>query len=132
MTQDQIHELGSRWAEAERRSDADALDALLTDTFVAVGPLGFVLDRQQYLASRRSGDLKTDAFSWEDGSVRHVGDAVVAVGVVTQQVEYQGQKRPEASGRFRTTQIAVQQAGVWRLAGIQFSGPIPDMPPRQG
>ncbi len=33
----------------------------------------------------------------------------------------------DASGRFRVTQIAVQQAGGWKCATLQFSGPIPDM-----
>src|SRR3712207_1616011 len=65
MTRDQIRELGQRWADAERRGDADALDALLSDDFVIVGPLGFVLDRQQYLEPRRSGVLRLEAHSWD-------------------------------------------------------------------
>ena len=129
MTHDQILDLGRRWADAERRADIAALDALLADDFVAVGPRGFVLNRQQYLEPRRSGDLKTDALSWQDVSVRDYGAAVVSVGIVTQQAAYQGQ---DASGRFRVTQVAVQKAGRWQLAGIQFSGPISDGPPRQG
>jgi hypothetical protein len=43
---------------AERSGDADELGRLLADDFILVGPLGFVLDRPQYLGSRRSGDLK--------------------------------------------------------------------------
>jgi ketosteroid isomerase-like protein len=132
MTRDQILDLGRRWADAERRADADALDALATEDFTAVGPLGFVLDRRQWLDRYRSGDLKMEAFSWDDVTMRDYGDAAVAMGIVTQQAVYQGQRRPEASGRFRVTQIAVQQDGAWRLAGIQYSGPMPDMPPRQG
>ena len=129
MSHEQILELGQRWADAERRADVAALDALLADDFVAVGPRGFVLDRRQYLEPRRSGALTTDALSWQDVSVRDHGAAAVAVGVVAQHAAYQGQ---DASGRFRVTQIAVQEAGRWLLAGLQFSGPIPDMPPKQG
>jgi uncharacterized protein (TIGR02246 family) len=127
MNRDQIPELARRWADAESRSDADALAALMTDDCTLVGPRGFVLDREQCLDRYRSGALKTEAFSWSDVNVREYGPTTVVVGVVTQQASYQGH---DASGRFRVTQIAVQQAGRWKCAGLQFSGPIPDMPPR--
>jgi ketosteroid isomerase-like protein len=132
MSDTQILELGRRWADAERRADAGALDTLVTDDFLAVGPLGFVLDRRQWLDRYRSGALRLDGFAWEDVGIRDYGGSAVAVGTVTQQATYQGEHRPEASGRFRVTQIAVEQDGRWRFAGIQFSGPMPDVPPRQG
>jgi ketosteroid isomerase-like protein len=130
--QQEVLELGQRWAEAEGRSDADALAPLLTDDFVAVGPLGFVLDRAQYLGGRRSGELKIEGFAWEPGPARVHGDAAVVVGVATQRAVYRGQPQPVASGRFRVSQVAVRQGGAWRLAGLQYSGPIPDAPPGQG
>jgi len=127
MNRDHIPDLIQRWADAENRSDADALDALMTDDCTLIGPAGFVLDRQQCLDRYRSGGLKTEAFSWSDLRVREYGATMVVVGVVTQRAAYQGQ---DASGRFRATQIAVQQAGQWKCAGLQFSGPIHEMPPR--
>jgi ketosteroid isomerase-like protein len=48
-THAEVRELGRRWAEAESSGDADALAALLADDFVLVGPLGFMLDKQQYV-----------------------------------------------------------------------------------
>jgi ketosteroid isomerase-like protein len=127
MSHDQIPELIRRWADAESRSDAETLDALMTDDCSLIGPRGFVLDRQQCLDRYRSGALRTEAFSWSDLSVREYGTTAVVVGVVTQRASFQGQ---DASGRFRATQIAVNQDGRWRCAGLQFSGPIPDMSPR--
>ena len=44
MSQDQILELGRRWADAELRADADVLSSMLDADFVCVGPLGFLLD----------------------------------------------------------------------------------------
>jgi ketosteroid isomerase-like protein len=128
MSQAQVLELSRRWADAEARNDADALETLMTSDCMVVGPRGFVLDRQQCLDRYRSGALRTEAFSWEDVDVREYGTAAVAVGTVTQQASYQGHN---ASGRFRVTQIAVQQDGQWKCAGLQFSGPIPDVPPRR-
>jgi mannose-6-phosphate isomerase-like protein (cupin superfamily) len=124
----EVRRLGQRWADAELRGDADDLEPLLADDFVLVGPLGFVLDRQQYLGSRRSGDLRHTSFVWEDVHV-HVHDrAAVAVGTQTQQTTYQGR---DASGRFRVTQFGVERGGRWLLAAMQLS-PIAHPPAAEG
>jgi ketosteroid isomerase-like protein len=114
----QVRQLGQSWAEAEERTDAQALAPLLAEDFVLVGPLGFVLDKPQYLGSRRSGDLRHASFTWGDVRVRLYGDAAVAVGVQAQRSTYQGR---DASGRFRVTQVAVEQDGRWVIAGIHLS-----------
>ena len=45
-----------------------------------------------------------------------------------------GDPEPTEAGGWalRVTQIAAQQAGGWLLAGVQYSGPIPDVPPGRG
>jgi ketosteroid isomerase-like protein len=116
--QDQILELGWRWATAERAGDTDALGPLLADDFLLVGPLGFILDKEQYLGSRRSGDLKHESLDWEDVRVRVYGETAVAVGSQTQHSTYQGR---DASGRFRVTQIAVRHGDGWTLVGLHYS-----------
>jgi ketosteroid isomerase-like protein len=126
MTHEQILALGRRWADAERQGDIVALDALLADDFVAVGPRGFVLNRQQWLDRYRSGNLKNEVFSWQDIAVRDYGEVAIAVGVQAQQASFQGH---DASGRFRLTQIAVRQAQRWLIASLHLSGPIPAAPP---
>lgn len=47
--EDAIHQLHQRWAGAEQRGDTDTLATLTTDEFVLVGPLGFLLNKQQWL-----------------------------------------------------------------------------------
>lgn len=119
-----IEALGRQWADAERHSDATALAPLLTDDFTCVGPFGFVLDKQQYVGSRRSGDLQHTAFTWTDVAVRTYGDTAVAVGAESQQSTFQGR---DASGRFRVTQVLVKQDAQWRIASLHFS-PIAQPP----
>ena len=48
----------TEWAAAERDGDTAALDTLLTGDFTAVGPLGFILPKQAWLARHRPGILE--------------------------------------------------------------------------
>ena len=124
-TEEEIRELNRRWAEAETRGDVAALDALAADGFRLVGPVGFVLDKQQWLDRYRLGDFVTASLRFEDVETRRYGDTAVSIGRQVQQAAYQGHP---ANGEFRTTLIAVRDGGQWRLAGCQV-GPIGGPPP---
>src|SRR5215213_7598282 len=50
-----VLDLVERWAAAEQGNDAEALDGLLADDFVGVGPVGFVLGREQWLGRFGNG-----------------------------------------------------------------------------
>jgi hypothetical protein len=132
-TEDQIRDLGRRWVEAELRADTAVLDAMAVPDFTLVGPLGFVLTKEQWLDRYRSGAFHTSALSWDDVVVRDYGDTAVAIGCQTQQAAYQGRA---SDGRFRVTQVVVRAGGdgpganPWRLVGLHLS-PIaaPPVPP---
>ena len=114
----EVHDLARRWSDAERRGDAAALAPLLADDFVAVGPFGFLLTKDQWLERYRSGDLVNESFDWEEAQVRLYGDAAVAIGTQTSRSTYRGQP---AGGRSRVTQITFRRRDVWILAGLQLS-----------
>ena len=111
-----VHDLVRRWAAAEQANDAGALDALLADDFVGVGPLGFVLDRGQWLARFGQG-LENRSIAVEDAQVRDYGGAAVVIGVLAQETSWQG---GDNSGRFRVTLVAVRPAGNWLLAHVHI------------
>ena len=117
-TQEQILDLGRRWAQAEQRGDTATLGALTTEDFTLVGPLGFVLHRAEWLERYETGGLVTHSLTWDETSVRDYGDTAVVVGRHTQRAEYRG---TPADGSFRATHIVVRQGGEWRLAGIHLS-----------
>jgi ketosteroid isomerase-like protein len=118
ITDKQIRDLGEHWTDAERCGDVAALDALAADTFRLVGPLGFVLDKQQWLGRYRSGAFVTHSLSWNDVDVCDYGDTAVAIGILEQEAAYQG--RP-SNGKFRVTQILVRHGQAWRLVGLHYS-----------
>lgn len=118
LMEDQLKELGQEWAAAEQRGDNDFLGHLLADDFVGIGPRGFMLTKAQWLARYRSGDLRHEAFIWDDVQVRLYGDAAVATGRQTQRGRH---KDHDIAGQFRATQVFVQQDGRWLLVALHLS-----------
>lgn len=122
----EIEEFGKRWADAELRGDATALAPMATDDFILVGPVGFMLPKQQWLERYATGSLVNNVFTWTEVDVRTYGDAAIARGVQTQETTING--RP-SNGQFRLTQVLVRRDGGWQLAGIHISPIGPWQPP---
>lgn len=122
MNQQQIEQevqrLAGAWTSAELRGDIAFLETLLTDDFIGIGPLGFMLTKQEWLARHRSGDLKYEAFTLDEIKVRVYNDAAILIGLQVQNAAYRGNP---IQGRFRTTLVFIQQLEQWRLAGLQLS-----------
>jgi ketosteroid isomerase-like protein len=126
----EIEELGKRWVKAELAGDTSAMDSLAHNDFLLVGPLGFILDKAQWLERYSSGAFVTSTLEWRDTQVRVFGDCAVVIGVHDQEAAYRGQPN---NGQFRATHILSRADGAWRLIGMHLS-PIatpPMGPPRE-
>src|ERR1700750_1620342 len=99
--QNGVLDLVQRWAAAEQRNDAGALDGLLADGFAGVGPFGFILTRDQWLARFANG-LVNRSFTVTDLQVRDYGTAAVGIGVLEQETSWQGN---DHSGRVGVTPV---------------------------
>ena len=126
----ELEEFGKRWAEAEVAQDLNVLDAMAHQDFLLVGPLGFILDKAQWLERYSSGALVTSALDWRDTTVRLFGDCAIVIGVHDQEAAYRGQPN---NGQFRATHILMREGGRWQLVGMHLS-PIanPPMASQQG
>jgi AcrR family transcriptional regulator/ketosteroid isomerase-like protein len=113
------------WANAEEAMDTPAVGDLLDEQFMAIGPRGFVLNRQQWLDRYPSGDLKQQRFEVSEASVRVFGDTAIVLAKQSQQTTY---KDEDASGVFSITLILVSTGSGWRLAGEHLSPAPPPMP----
>ena len=119
----QLEGLIREWADAEEREDVAFLREALTDDFVGIGPLGFMLTKDQWLG-RYDGGLSYDSFAIDEVAVRFYGGAAVATCRQSQAGEFRGN---DASGEFRATLIFAEQERRWLLAGLHLS-PIAGAP----
>ncbi len=121
------------WAAAEAGGDAAALDTLLTDDFTAVGPLGFVLPKQAWLARHRpGGGLRYQSFTLAEVQTRRLGDDVAVVCARNDQPgSFEGHPIPEA---VRATLVLTRADGRWRMAAthLSFIGGTAGAPPMPG
>ncbi len=113
-----IDEFLHQWAAAERAGDSDALDRMLTDDFIGVGPLGFTLPKAAWLARYQDGGLRYDRFDLDEINTRIHGPAAIVIARQNQHGTAQGHPVPEAA---RATLTLIDEGGAWRLAGTHLS-----------
>jgi ketosteroid isomerase-like protein len=133
--EEQIAAVLAEWTAAERDGDVAAIGSRLTDDFVGVGPLGYLLSKKEWLERHGPGGLAYDAFAVEEPQVRVYGeDTVLVVCHQTQHGSYRGNPVP---GDMRASIVLVADGQDWRLAGIHMSfiagtpgaPPVPGAPP---
>ena len=117
MTTD-VHDLLDSWAGAERTGDASTLDDLLTDDFVGIGPVGFVLDKPAWLVRFDQG-LSYEQLELDEVSVRRHGDAALVVAHQHAVGSHAGNPTPPDT-RVSFTMVPDEQDSL-RIAGLQYS-----------
>ena len=124
----EVLRLADAWATAELRGDTTFLERILTDDYIGIGPLGFMLTKQEWIVRHQAGDLKYESFSLDEVKVRvYNNDAAILTGRQVQNGAYRGNS---IQAQFRTTLVFVRQQGQWQLANLQLStiGQPPNMP----
>ena len=124
----EVLRLADAWASAELRGDTTFLERILTDDYTGIGPLGFMLTKQEWIVRHQAGDLKYESFSLDEVKVRvYNDDAAVLTGRQVQNGAYRGNS---IQAQFRTTLVFVRQQGQWQLASLQLStiGRPPNIP----
>ncbi len=117
-TEQEMRRLLDSWATAELYGDVAFLEKTLADDFIGVGPLGFMLTKQEWLARHQSGDMKYKVHTLDEAGVRPYTGAAIVIGRLTQQATYRGNP---INAQMRVTLVFVQQEGQWRLASLHLS-----------
>jgi ketosteroid isomerase-like protein len=116
------NDLADKWAAAELGGDTVSLKGIMADDFVAVGPRGFVLTKEQWINRHEAGSLRYGSFGLDEAQVRGYGDTAIMVCRQTAAGVYEDDNGCYDIGEsFRATLVFVKQDGSWRLAGLQLS-----------
>jgi ketosteroid isomerase-like protein len=131
---DTIDTFFAEWSAAEQAGDTDKLEALLSDDFLGIGPLGFSLPKPAWIARHNQG-LHYEAFQVDEIETRSYGQVAVVTARETQRGTAFGNPVPET---LKATHVLVRDGHSWRLASLHMSfvagtpgaPPIPAAPPK--
>ena len=118
MTTTDVRQLLRRWTDAERDGDRDGLGGLLTEDFVGIGPVGFMLPKSAWL-DRFGPELRYDRLELDEITSRDYGATSVVVARQHATGEARGNPLPADT---RVSFVVVPAAdGRQQIAGIQYS-----------
>jgi hypothetical protein len=107
-----VRGLIDRLATAEREGDVPFLKEKLAHGFVAIGPRGFMLTKDEWLARHASGDLKYPGLRVEEVIVRWPGpDTAIVTGREVPSSTYKGNTRPESEMRLMAVLVDQWEGG---------------------
>ena len=113
-----VNELLSDWVESERTGDLEKLDAMLSDDFVGIGPVGFVLDKQAWL-NRFGMGLRYDHLELDEVATHRHGDT--AFVVAHQRARGNAGPNPTPSDLRVSFTVVAHDDATPRIAGLQYS-----------
>jgi hypothetical protein len=114
----ELLQLANSWIDAEKSGDSQFLEDTLTDDFIGIGPLGFMLSKNEWIERHKSGDLKYESLDLKETSMRVYNDAAILVGRQEQKAAYKGNI---INAQFRISLVFVIQSEKWKIAGLQLS-----------
>src|SRR5260221_5161911 len=112
-TEQEVMRLADAWATAELRGETTFLERTLADDFIGIGPLGFMLTRQEWLARHTSGDLKYESFNLDEVKVGVYNDAAVLTRPQAPKAAYRGDI---IKVQICTTPVFVRQQRRWLIS----------------
>ncbi len=123
---EQLKRLTEEWIAALLNGDANTLRQMTAESFVTIGPRGFLLNKAQWLESFKPVNLTYESLEWDEISVWTFGKTALVSGHDQQKVRYQG--NPPIGMDLRALLVFVKQQGHWQLVSQQYSPIVANVP----
>ena len=114
----QVASLSKQCYAALVAGDTAALDALLSDDWLGIGPLGEVSSKAQQAKGLKDGTVDFISFDPSEVKVRVYGDAAVVTGRYQVELKIRGR---ENTIPVRITDSYARQGGKWRCVSVQVT-----------
>src|SRR5699024_5786384 len=111
-----VNEFINEWINAEKNGDVQLLTDLLNEDFIGVGPVGFILSKQQWIDRYKNG-LKNEYFNFEIISERSHDNSIIIIGTQSQKGNFKGHN---IDGTFRVTLILNNNQENLSLLGVHL------------
>ena len=118
-TRHEIDHLEEDWRDALVSKNVAAMDALLSDDYMAITARGMLQSKDETLAGMRTGNLKIKSIEFSDRKVRFYG----TTALVTSRAEVTGTTTEgDITGSYRYTHVYVRDdKGLWRIVSFEAS-----------
>lgn len=114
----QVLKVNAEIDRAVETNDADGLGPNLSDELEYTNQMGEVIDKAQWQAHLRSGELKMVKIGHKVDNIHIFGNTVVLTGTSTSTVLFNGKV---SHGPRKFTRVFVEQNGVWQLVAQHVS-----------
>lgn len=115
---EEILKLEKEFERAVADNDVDAIDGLLADDWIIVGPDGGITEKARFLGVIKSGALSHESMESADLRVRLYGNTAVVTGLTTTKGKFSGQDFTSCE---RATDIFVKQDDRWKCIFTQLT-----------
>jgi ketosteroid isomerase-like protein len=115
----EIDQLEQTWKDAVLHQNAQAMESLLADDYIAISANGTLQDKEQALQNLKSGKAQFKSIDFSDRKVRFYAQTAL----VTSRAEVNG-VTPEGdiSGSYRFTRVYVRtNPGGWKIVSFEAS-----------
>ena len=118
-TRHEIDHLEDNWRDAVLSKNVQAMDALLSDDYMAITARGMLQSKDETLANMRTGNLHIKSIEFSDRKVRFYG----TTALVTSRAEVTGSSpEGDVSGSYRYTRVYVRdEKGSWHIVSFEAS-----------
>jgi ketosteroid isomerase-like protein len=115
----EIDQLEDTWRTAILKGDTGTIGPLLAEDYMAISPSGTLQNKEESLASIRSGSAHFTSLEISDRKVRFYGDTAVVTSLADVHAT-----TPDGSvaGAYRYTRVYVRDAqGAWKIVSFEAS-----------
>jgi ketosteroid isomerase-like protein len=114
----QVATLSKQYREAAIKGDTGAMDALLSDDWIGIDPMGDVADKAKNAKDLKDGTVDIESIEPSEVKVRVYGDAAVVTGRSHVKLKYKGEK---IDNHVRVSEFYAKQGGKWRCVSMQVT-----------
>jgi ketosteroid isomerase-like protein len=114
----QVASLSKQFREAAVKGDTKAMDAILADDWMSIGPDGEVVSKAQNTRGFKDGNIDFEAMDPSEVKVRVYGDAAVVTSRVHVKLKVKGEK---VDTHVRVSEFYAKPGGKWQCVSTQVT-----------